>query len=298
MSNDNTIPEMYNSAFMDGYLLNINGSATLIYEVSGGLGIPDNLESVVNCRKRTDVEIEENKKLAEDMMAMHKKLKKQEVNCEYKEIYDVDVSYKVSNENSEKLFENIKKMEKYCYKHKVVLYTHGISSAKQVQSFYPGFVEMNGHLYCVSREKCKEILQNSALDLSFFLDYAKNGDMFQIYAGLASRKIFVAISFLFEIDTKIKYKYVFTKIYKRKQKEFDSKILERKTEIENILQKHIKTFSQWKQINSKEELRKIFGYNYEFNLPQFSFETESGRKFGQIISISDLTSKILSRGFL
>ena len=293
-----TIPETYNSAFMDDYILNINGTATLIYEVNGGFEISDNLESIISCRKRTDLEIKENKKLAEDMILMHNKLKNIDSDYEYKEIYDIDVSFKVSNEDSKKLSENIKKMEKYCYKNKVVLYAHSISSPKQVQSFYPGFVEMNGRLYCVSKAKCKEILQTSALDISFFLDYAKDGDMIQIYAGLASRKIFAAISFLFEADTKVKYKDILTKIYKKKQKSFDEQIENRKNEIENILQKHTKDFSEWKAINTKEELHKIFGSNYEFNLPQFSFNSEFGRQFGQIVSISDLESKILSRGFL
>jgi hypothetical protein len=189
-------------------------------------------------------------------------------------------------------------MEEYCYAHKVVLYLHSISSAKQLQSFYPGFVEMNGHLYCVTQKKCKDIVSNSALDLSFFLEYAKDGDMIQTYTGVGSRKIYVAISFLFDVDFEVKFNDIFRNIHQKRQQEFEDKISERKNEIRHILQRYVKNFSEWKQLNNEYELRKIFGQNYEFGASQFSYVDETERKYGQIVSISDLTSSILSKGFL
>jgi hypothetical protein len=301
MSKSN-IPETYNSIFMGGagYLLNVNGTASLVYEVCGGIEISDNLECVINCRKRTDVEIEGNKKVAQDMILLRNELKKQKTTDAseiYADIWDIDVSYKVSDESVENLAKKIQKIDKYCSRNEVVLYIHGISLAKQVQSFYPGFAEMDGRLYCVTKEKCKEILSVSAQDLSFFVDFAKNGDMVQIYSGCGSGKVFVAISFLFAADIKVKYKDIFVKIYDKRQAEFDEKIEKRKIEIENILQKYTK-FSSWKQITEKESLRQILGKNYEFDEHQFSYNILDKQKYGQIVSISDLTSDILSKGLL
>jgi len=292
------IPELYNTAFMDGYLLNINGTAGLVYEVNkGDLAIEDNLECIISCRKQTQEELENKSVIAQDMFYLQQRLEGKDKTTNYSSVWEIDISYKVLNVDFEKIKLKVQKMEDYGIKNKVVLYSHGVSSAKQMQSFYPGFVETNDHLYCITEKKCLEILHGCFLDLSSYLPVADGADMIQIYIGCASGKVFAAFSFFVETNTRVKYKDVFTKIYETRQEEFDRKISEKKSKIESFLREKV-NFSYWKQLNTKTELQQIFGANYEFSDKQFSFDTESGRKYGQIVSISDLTSKVLSKGFL
>jgi len=294
-----SIPELYNTAFMDGYLLNMNGTAGLIYEVNkGDLAIEDNLECIISCRKQTQEELENKSAVAKDVFYLQQRLEGKDKTTNYSSIWEIDLSYKILNVNPENIPPKVKKMEEYCIKNKVVLYSHGVSSAKQIQSFYPGFVETNDHLYCITEEKCLEILNGCFFNkISSYLTIADGADMIQMYNGCVSGKIFVAFSFFVETNTKVKYKDVFTKIYETRQEEFDRKISEKKNKIERFLSEKV-NFHSWRQLNTKTELQRIFGGNYEFSDKQFSFDTENGRKYGQIVSISDLTSKVLSKGFL
>jgi len=295
------IPELYNSTFMDdaGLFLNLNGTGSLVYEVSSGLdGIENSLECIISCRKQTQTEIKERKSLAQDMLLLHNKLRGEENAKDYSDIWEIDVSYKVMKQNFDDLSNTVSKTEKYSLKNKVVLFTHGISSAKQTQSFYPGFVEMNGHLYCVTKEKCKEILKGRALDLSFFIDSADGGDMLQTYYCCASGKTFAAFSFLLDTAITVKYKDVFSDISQKQQKEFYGNISRKTDRITKVLSMGVSDFVNWRLIKSKEDLIRIFGESYEFEASFFSFLHENNKKYGQIVSVSDFTSNILSRGFL
>jgi hypothetical protein len=302
MKRQSNIPELYNTVNINDYWLNINGVVYLVYEVSPGIAeIDDNLKSVISCRKQTQTEIADKKLFAQDMFNLHEKLERKDGKdgiIDYKDIWEIDISYKLLSEKELLLSDKLNKIDKYAVQNKTVLYFHGISTPKQIQSFYAGFVEMNDHLYCVTKEKCIEILRGRNLDLSRYLDIADDGDMIQIYSGCASNRVFVAVSFTIETDFRVKYKDVFTKIHYTKQNDFEKTIHTKKAKIENFLQTKIENFSQWKKLTTKEDLLQIFDENYKFNDTCFSCDTENGRRFGHVLSVSDLTAEVLSKGFL
>lgn len=74
------------------------------------------------------------------------------------DLWTIDVSCKLQNESVDGLIKSYREIERYCAEKNILLYTHGFSAALQLQSFFPGAVDKNQHLYLSVGAKIRKLI--------------------------------------------------------------------------------------------------------------------------------------------